>query len=100
MYPAVRVTEHPSKRALVKNHDLVTASLRTQAFHWTFLSYRYEEHAGADVEAADGPGDPDALEASATLLQDQCAVRRQPTVTALEPQVSAGWAQLHSSMHG
>ena len=29
------------------------------------MSYRYEEHAGADVEAAESPEDPDALEASA-----------------------------------
>lgn len=37
-------------------------SRAAQAFHFSFLSYRYEEHAGADVEAATATDDPDALE--------------------------------------
>lgn len=38
-----------------------------QAFHFSFISYRYEEHAGADANAASqadeaSPDDPNALE--------------------------------------
>ena len=83
------------------HHSPRPDDLEPQAFHWTFLSYRYEEHAGADVEAADSPGDPDALEASGTLLHDQCADagRGQTVVCASGLAVSAGRAQLLSSMH-
>ena len=75
--------------------------LEPQAFHWTFLSYRYEEHAGADVEAADSPGDPDALEASTTLLHDQRADAGcgQTVVCASGSEGFADRAQLLSSMH-
>lgn len=38
-----------------------------QCFHWSFLSYRYEEHAGADAEAAKTLEDPDALEVISCL---------------------------------
>lgn len=51
---------HPHKRA----EEKPTACTYLQAFHWTFLSYRFEEHAGADVETAASPEDPDALEVS------------------------------------
>ena len=32
-----------------------------QALHWSFLSYRYEEHAGADAEVASAIGDDPGL---------------------------------------
>jgi hypothetical protein len=68
IYTAAAPCMPRAHRTLGQPNGLVTWGSISQAFHWAFLSYRFEEHAGADVEAADSPGDPDALEARAADL--------------------------------